>query len=158
MRCNNCGNDIAGGVNFCPVCGATLKSSEKGKLSLIVALAGSVVSFLALFLPFLKISVFYSESQSLSLMNGNLRTDGLILSAILVGGVLLVLTGKNSKGIRNFVVGGIVCFIALVDLFNNKGRLSAGALITVSAGIGFYLVMLGGITIIVSGVLRNKNM
>ena len=93
----------------------------------------------------------------MSLMDGNLRNDGLILIAVLVGGVLLILTGKNSKGIRNFVVGGIVCLIGLVDLFNNKSKLSDGSFITVSAGIGFYLLMLGGIAIIASGVLRLKN-
>lgn len=156
MRCNNCGNEFAGGVNFCPICGAPLSSSAEPKLSLLVALAGVAVSILALFLPFLKVSIFIA-SETMSLMDGNLRNDGLILIAVLVGGVLLILTGKNSKGIRNFVVGGIVCLIGLVDLFNNKSKLSDGSFITVSAGIGFYLLMLGGIAIIASGVLRLKN-
>ena len=187
MRCNSCGGEFAGGVNFCPMCGAALPAGTgqqpqeiiPGEMftidpryaaappkettedtgsyqkSLFLAAGGTVISIIALFLPFLKFSFLSSFSESLSLMEGKLREDGLILMAILAGGLLLIAVGKKSKGIRNIVVGAIVCFVGFIDLTNNMSK-SDGSFVKISPGIGFFLLMLGGILIIASGVIRMK--
>lgn len=184
MRCNSCGSEFAGGVNFCPMCGATLpagtgqqpqeiipgemftidpryaaapkattEDAVAFKSSLALAGIGTAISAIALFLPFLDFSLSSFFSQSLSLMEGNLREDGLILMAILVGGLLLIAAGKKSKGIRNIVVGAIVCFVGFIDLTQNMSKVD-GSYVKISPGIGFFLLMLGGILIIASGVIR----
>ena len=186
MKCNNCGNEIAPGNNFCPMCGAALsagagqqqeiipgemftidpryaKAPTKAttedarafKSSLALAGIGTAISAIALFLPFLNFSFSSFFSQSLSLMEGNLREDGLILLAILVGGLLLIAAGKKSKGIRNIVVGAIVCFVGFIDLITNITK-ADGSYVKISPGIGFFLLMIGGILIIASGVIRMK--
>ena len=184
MRCNSCGGEFAGGVNFCPMCGATLpagagqqqeiipgemftidprytaappkattEDTGSYKKSLFLAAGGTVISLIALFLPFLKFSLLSSFPESLSLMEGKLRQDGLILMAILAGGLLLIAVGKKSKGIRNIVVGMIVCIVGLFDLTQNMSK-ADGSFVEISPGIGFFLLMLGGILIIASGVIR----
>ena len=131
----------------------TKEDSRAFKRSLGLAGIGTVISVIALFLPFLNFSFLSSFTESLSLMEGKLRNDGMILMAILVGGFLLVAVGKKSKGIRNIVVGAIVCVVGLIDLTNNM-KIADGSFVKITPGIGFFLLMIGGVIIVASGVMR----
>lgn len=183
MKCKACGTIIPVGAPFCPECGkATLDSisgqntpkQEKQQIkskqssaplamkrdvarevSLVVAFEGLIASIVGIFLPFFEVRVL-GTSASVSLWSGRFRTEAILLMVILVVGWVCVCIFENGKGFSQVALGTIILAISLFDMFYNMERLKEENLDSlIVKGEGFYLLVLGGILLINSGMILN---
>ena len=170
-KCNRCGRlfPLAQGVPmFCPDCGnqliagKTAKPDKKWTPGRFLALGGILLAFVATFCPFFTLS-FFGFSENVVLWDSNMKTDAIILCAILAASLILVLLRPKDLGGCMILFGALCIAGALLEFFYNRNKLSnvdggdfwgemnlSGML---NPGIGFYLIVLGGIAIIISGFL-----
>lgn len=170
-RCNRCGRRFPssqGVPSFCPDCGNALtagrpqQSDKKWTPGHFIALGGLLLTFIGTFCPFFTISIL-GFSRNVVLWDSNMRTDAYILSALLA--ITLLLWIFLTKGIGGCMIisGALSVGFAIAEFFFNRNKLTdvdggdfwgtmdlSGML---NPGIGFYLIVIGGAAVIVSGFL-----
>lgn len=181
MKCKSCGANIRVGAPSCPNCGkATLdatvwqrtekqrsaksvqpaaasvkKNDAAFEVSLVVAFEGVLASFVGMFLPFFEIRVFGAVA-SIPLWSGKFIGEAIVLAVAMVIGLVCAIAFQNGKGFPLVVTGATVLSITLFDMFYNIKSLEKENLNSiVGKGSGFYLLVIGGILLVNSGMILN---
>lgn len=124
------------------------------KKSMFCASVGILLCIIGTFLPFFRIRILWA-TRTLSLMEGNLQDDGIIIiGAMVIGALFIFLGSKKSRGIRHICLGAFAINITMFDYLTNKNNLAEHDVDhLVTTGAGFYVLLLGGILIFISGLL-----
>ena len=134
---------------------------DKSELKLtkfkIVGLAGALVAFIGLFLPFLtaKVSLFgYSASESVKLIEGR---DGKVALVIIIIGAALLFLKKFDKA--TYACAGALLFIVLYDGVFDADIADINSIpgASITRGIGLYVMLIGIIAFAVGTFLEYKN-
>ena len=162
MKCRNCGHKCSEKNTICPNCGAEFEEmNDAQRISLILAEGGIVISLLALFLPIVIKSVQYTFIPKVNfyraLMSGP-QLEGVLLFPLLIAFGVLMLMKKKPVSWACYVMGGVLIILdvlALTRLYNEvEENLSSLGPVTVSMGVGFYMLLAGGVLFITAGVIR----
>lgn len=178
MFCQKCGAKNPDGATFCSSCGTAIEAPtvnyapavKENKVPYWSAAVAAIVAFFGwLFFPWLTASA-YGESESISFFDlfEDYGSDGdwfmiffvvsMIFAVLAIITIIRTLTKKNI-GVLNMVTGilGIACFFMMVFEANSDVYTSAFAWgISVSVGFGVWLMLIGGIGMVVLRVLSKK--
>ncbi len=177
MFCQKCGAKNPDGATFCSSCGTAIEAPtancapavKENKVPYWSAAVAAIVAFFGwLFLPWLTASG-YGESVSISFFDlfEDYGSDGdwfmiffvvsMIFAVLAIITIIRTLTKKNI-GVLNMVTGilGIACFFMMVFEANSDIYASVSAFISVSVGFGVWLMLIGGIGMVVLRVLSKK--
>ena len=153
MFCKKCGNEVSENSTYCDKCGERLDGKQITSINNIsfsfdvkqiniFGVVASLITIISVFLPCISITLF-GVSVSINYIQG----DGQIVLIIGIIALILALMGK-----RIFLtVIGIVDFLIFLYLNHN---LSNQYLNILSKGIGYYLLPIGAILMILSGMVN----
>ena len=148
FNAENSGNTVIYRVAFAP-------SEQVKKMRLMAAILGMVgacLCVIAVFLPYFSMSLLGTTS-SVSLFN-DFNIDWLAFVGAAFGVLLITLLDKKNKGIVMTALGLGVTAFNIVESFVNLDNLKKSAYgDLVVRGAGFYMMLTGGILILISGII-----
>ena len=123
------------------------------KIAMIIGAIAAVLALFAVFLPFFSVGAF-GVSMSISYIDEQLRTDGIIILILVVLALVLVFVRRTGRGIGSVLIGGVILGLTLFDMFYNMDKIGGGGYShLVSKGIGFYIMLLASAGLIASGII-----
>ena len=173
MSCKSCGAELFSEyAKHCPNCGmpvegipevdraaqaADLKSSQA--VSFVVVAIGLLLTLVGSFVPFFHFTMG-QEVTKITFVDEEWIKDIIVICTICLVGGFVIFLEKRSSGIRQIVVGGVIIATAIIELMAFRSKYADAAKMVstfiesgMQAGLGFYLMLAGGIFLILAGIV-----